>query len=52
LIRAEQRFGNGDGTYTAAEQVRAFSSYYHSFRNKNFFTDAPRRVRLGFELNF
>ena len=52
LIRAEQRFGNGDGTYTPAEQVRAFSSYYHSWRNENFFHDSPRRVRLGFEVNF
>ena len=40
LIRAEQRFGNGDGIYTVAEQTRAFNSYYDSFRNQNFFTDA------------
>jgi outer membrane receptor for ferrienterochelin and colicin len=52
LARAEQRFGNGDGLYTAAEQQRAFNSYYGSFRNKNFFTDAPRRMRLGLEVNF
>ena len=52
LIRAEQRFGNGDGLYTADEQQRAFNSYYGSFRNRNFFTDAPRRVRLGLEVNF
>jgi len=52
LARAEQRFGNGDGLYTAAEQQQAFNSYYNSFRNRNFFTDAPRRVRLGLELNF
>ena len=52
LIRAEQRFGNGDGVYTLDEQTRAFSSYYGSFRNRNFFTDAPRRVRLGLEVNF
>jgi hypothetical protein len=52
LVRAEQRFGNGDGEYTAAEQNRAFQSYYGSFRNRNFFTDAPRRMRLGFEIGF
>jgi hypothetical protein len=52
LIRAEQRFGNGDGIYTPAEQNRAFTSYYRSFRNTNFFTDSPRRVRLGLEVNF
>jgi hypothetical protein len=52
LIRAEQRFGNGDGIYDVDEQTRAFSSYYGSFRNRNFFTDAPRRMRLGLEINF
>jgi hypothetical protein len=52
LIRAEQRFGDGNGIYTAAERNRAFTSYYGSFRNRNFFTDAPRRVRLGLEVNF
>jgi hypothetical protein len=52
LVRAEQRYGDGDGLYTIEEQTRAFSSYYGSFRNRNFFTDSPRRMRLGFELNF
>jgi hypothetical protein len=52
LVRAEQRYGNGNGEYSAAEQTRAFNSYYGSFRNKNYFTDAPRRVRLGIEVNF
>jgi hypothetical protein len=52
LIRVEQRFGDGDGIYTTAEQTRAFTSYYRSFRNTNFFTDSPRRVRLGLEVNF
>jgi outer membrane receptor for ferrienterochelin and colicin len=52
LIRAEQRFGDGNGIYDVEEQTRAFSSYYGSFRNRNFFTDAPRRVRLGLEINF
>jgi hypothetical protein len=52
LIRAEQRFGDGNGVYSAAERNRAFQSYYGSFRNRNFFTDVPRRVRLGLEVNF
>jgi hypothetical protein len=52
LIRAEQRFGDGNGVYTAEERNRAFTSYYGSFRNRNFFTDTPRRVRLGLEVNF
>jgi hypothetical protein len=52
LIRVEQRYGNGDGVYTAAEQNRAFTAYYQSFRGRNFFTDRPRQVRLGVEVNF
>jgi carboxypeptidase family protein/TonB-dependent receptor-like protein len=52
LIRAEQRFGNGDGVYTTEEQHRAFTAYYQSFRGRNFFTDRPRQVRLGLEVNF
>ena len=52
LIRAEQRFGNGDGVYTADEQNRAFTAFYQSYRGKNFFTDRPRQVRLGVEVNF
>jgi outer membrane receptor for ferrienterochelin and colicin len=52
LVRVEQRFGNGDGVYTADEQNRAFSAYYDSFRGRNFFTDRPRQVRLGLEVNF
>ncbi|MEO7987600.1 MAG: TonB-dependent receptor [Gemmatimonadales bacterium] len=52
LVRVEQRFGDGDGIFTPTEQTRAFSSYYQSFRNRNFFTDNPRRMRLGIEVNF
>ena len=52
LVRVEQRFGNGDGVYTADEQNRAFTAYYDSFRGRNFFTDRPRQVRLGLEVNF
>jgi hypothetical protein len=52
LVRVEQRFGNGDGVYTADEQNRAFTAYYQSFRGRNFFTDRPRQVRLGLEVNF
>jgi outer membrane receptor for ferrienterochelin and colicin len=52
LIRAEQRFGNGNGVYSKDEQNRAFTAYYQSFRGQNFFTDRPRQVRLGLEVNF
>ena len=52
LVRTEQRYGDGDGLYTVDEQTRAFTAYYGSFRGQNFFTDAPRRIRFGLEVNF
>lgn len=52
LIRAEQRYGNGDGLFTLAEQTRASEAFYYAIRGLNNFTGAPRRIRLGFEVNF
>ena len=52
LIRAEQRFGDGDGVFTQSEQRRASEAYYYTGRSKASFTSAPRRMRLGLELNF
>ncbi len=52
LIRAEQRFGNGDGTFTQSEQRRASEARYYTGRSEASFTAAPRRIRLGVELNF
>ncbi|MGH7735199.1 MAG: hypothetical protein ACREOE_16305, partial [Gemmatimonadales bacterium] len=53
LIRAEQRFGNGDGVFTVAEQHRASdASYLAGGAGLNYFTGSPRRVRVGFEINF
>jgi carboxypeptidase family protein/TonB-dependent receptor-like protein len=52
LIRVEQRFGDGNGIFTPEEQNRAFTAFYQSFRGRNFFTDRPRQVRLGLEVNF
>ncbi|HMU62262.1 MAG TPA: TonB-dependent receptor [Gemmatimonadales bacterium] len=52
LIRAEQRFGNGDGVFSLAEQRRASAAYYYTGRSNASFTAAPRRMRLGLELNF
>ncbi len=52
LIRAEERFGNGDGTFTQAEQRRASEANYYTNRSEASFTAAPRRIRLGLELNF
>ena len=53
LIRAEQRFGNGDGVFTLAEQHRASDvSYFSGNRGEFAFLGAGRRVRLGLEINF
>jgi len=52
LIRAEQRFGNGDGVFSQSEQMRASEASYYSGRSQASFTAAPRRMRLGLELNF
>ena len=50
LIRAEQRFGNGDGVFDLAEQRSAISAEYAVFRGEQFFTGAPRRVRVGLQI--
>jgi hypothetical protein len=52
LIRAEQRWGNGDGLYTAAEQGNAIGAFYEFTRGENRFTATPRRARHGLEVNY
>jgi hypothetical protein len=34
LIRAEQRYGNGDGTYTVEEQTNAINALYDVARGE------------------
>jgi hypothetical protein len=52
LIRAEQRYGNGDGTFDVSEQHRASDALYNVVRGSYNFYGQPRRMRLGFEVNF
>jgi hypothetical protein len=52
LRRVEQRFGDGDGIYTLAEQTRALDTYYNSFFGPQIFNGQPRHIRVGFEVNF
>ena len=52
LIRAEQRYGNGDGLFTVAEQTRASDALYNVFRGLSSFTLMGRQIRLGLEVNF
>jgi hypothetical protein len=60
LIRAEERYGNGDHIFSVSEQRRASNAYYAAVgRNQSFFargrhnlTGDPRRLRLGVEVSF
>jgi hypothetical protein len=52
LIRAEERFGNGDHTFDLTEQKRASDALYRTVRGPQELTGPPRRVRLGLELDF
>jgi hypothetical protein len=52
LIRTEERFGNGDHQFDLAEQRRASDALYYTVRGIHNFTSAPRRMRLGIEVNF
>jgi hypothetical protein len=52
LIRAEERYGNGDHQYDLTEQRAASDALYDLVRGVYNFTGAPRRFRLGVELNF
>ncbi len=52
LIRAEQRFGNGDGMFEVAEQRAASAALYNVFRGADTFRGSPRRLRIGFQIGF
>ena len=55
LVRAEERFGNGDRIFTLAEQQRVSEASYFgpgNGRGSSNFLGAGRQVRLGLELNF
>jgi outer membrane receptor for ferrienterochelin and colicin len=52
LIRAEERFGNGDGIYTVDEQTNAINALYDAARGEQEQTGPGRRARLGIEINF
>jgi Carboxypeptidase regulatory-like domain/TonB-dependent Receptor Plug Domain len=52
LIRAEQRFGDGDGVFTIEEQSRAINALYDVARGEHAHTAPGRRARVGFEIAF
>jgi hypothetical protein len=52
LIRAEERWGDGDHLFTVDEQTRAINALYDAGRGVQEHTAPGRRARLGFEINF
>jgi hypothetical protein len=58
LIRAEERWGNGDGILDVEEQHAASDAAYFAYNNgggargESAFLGQGRRLRLGFEVNF
>jgi hypothetical protein len=52
LIRAEQRYGNGDSVFSVDEQTSAINGLYDAARGEQQHLGIGRRARLGFEINF
>jgi hypothetical protein len=52
LIRAEERYGDGDHIFTLAEQRAASEAAYRVARGRPTFLGAPRRIRLGLDVRF
>ena len=52
LIRAEQRFGDGDGIFTIEEQTSAINALYDVARGTQQTARGRPAARLGFEINF
>lgn len=53
LMRTEQRFGNGDGVFTVAEQERAFGQVYDAqFGVNDLFELSNQSLQLGLRLRF
>ena len=48
LVRAEERYGNGDGIYSVSEQAAAAGARFDALRG--LFHDAPRRIRVGLQV--
>jgi outer membrane receptor for ferrienterochelin and colicin len=52
LIRAEQRYGNGDHEFSIDEQTNAINALYDVNRGTHQMYGVGRRARLGLEINF
>jgi hypothetical protein len=52
LMRAEQRWGNGDGIFTVEEQEASFSQEWEYFRGEYVLAPSNQSLRLGLRLAF
>jgi len=52
LIRAEERFGDGDHVFDLTEQQRASDALYRAVRGPQELTGPPRLIRVGLEASF
>jgi hypothetical protein len=52
MVRAEERFGDGDGIFDLTEQQQASSAYYQALFGEQLLTGSPRRVRFGLSVEF
>jgi hypothetical protein len=52
LMKAEARWGNGDGIFTVAERQTAFGAFYDLGNNPLGFRSGNRSLRLGLEFIF
>jgi Carboxypeptidase regulatory-like domain/TonB-dependent Receptor Plug Domain len=52
ISKAEERWGDGDGVFTVAEQRRASEASYFATRGLHSFTGPGRNARVGLEINF
>jgi hypothetical protein len=52
LMRAEERFGNGDGIFTVEEQTVAFSQDWYYWQGEHVLAPSNQSLRLGLRLSF
>jgi len=52
LMRAEERFGNGDGIFTVEEQTTAFTQDWYHFGGEHIMAPSNQSLRLGLRLAF
>jgi hypothetical protein len=52
LQRVEQRFGDGDGLYSLAEQTTALNAYFDAFFGPAGFHGPGRTARVGIQIRF